>query len=544
MTGHDPLPWTRYDRPDTLVSIRQLLTADNAALPIRSDYQEHVAVAVLTDGTIAALRAAGANDAIVDHVLGLAREANHYVALYLEVPAVTLSALYSNRDGERFEAVPIETDRKREIRELFESAMKLSATDIHFYGHPSTAQVAFRIRRRIQVQREVRNEYYWELAKAIYLCSDSNQRSAEWTKDGGNETALSLVVNGRSLRVRYTHFQTGEGNIDVRLRLQYQAGGDKPWQLEDLGLPEEQLRMFRIMLDRPRGMVMLCGPIGTGKSTSLAAAMRYLAQSWGDEGLLHTLEDPIEQRLEAVRQSAVQNDPNQEVADGLWERALEYLKRSDAQVAMIGEIRGSRTAKLAQYISQMGMKLLFTLHTDTVWTACRRLISYGVEADVLYQRGFIGGIVRQQMLPALCPHCSVPWDQVRESAPAHIHDALLRKCPAEYDLMVNVRARGPGCDRCRGLGIERNVVIAEMLLPDDQILGMLREGKQSEAEDLWRDGKAGVLPGCQEITLMDHAMKLVFSGRLDPRSVEKYVDSFFDATAIKAAAAARLRVVQ
>lgn len=221
-------------------------------------------------------------------------------------------------------------------------------------------------------------------------------------------------------------------------------------RLEDLGMSSANLRRYRQMYGAANGLLLLTGPTGSGKTTSLYATLQELKQ----EGLnLVTVEDPVEYKLEGINQVAVNRKSGLDFATG-----LRALVRQDPDIIMVGEIRDRETAAMAVQAALTGHLVLSTLHTNSAVGAVARLLDMGVEPYLL--AAALRGVLAQRLVRRVCAHCAASYapspQELRFLAPAA--PALLR--------------RGEGCEHCRGTGFCGRLAVQE-LLPVDEYMGDL-----------------------------------------------------------------------
>jgi general secretion pathway protein E len=227
--------------------------------------------------------------------------------------------------------------------------------------------------------------------------------------------------------------------------------------LGELGMTEEQLEATRGFLARPNGLVLVTGPTGSGKTSSLYSALRTIASP---EVNVVTIEDPIEIILDALNQVAVQPKIGLGFAD-----ALRHVLRQDPDVVMIGEVRDEDTAQIAAQAALTGHLVLATLHTNDAPTAITRMLELGVDPFILSST--LVGVVAQRLVRLVCTECRVETfltpDQM--SMLGMDVDALAAAGQAPQ-LMV---AAGEGCVKCRGTGLLRRTGVFEVLVVDDKI---------------------------------------------------------------------------
>jgi general secretion pathway protein E len=299
------------------------------------------------------------------------------------------------------------------------------------------------------------------------------------------EGRIEKPRHGREIRV--STFPTLHGERAV-LRF---FGHDREFTtLDELGNPPQVTARIRDALVETSGAMLISGPAGSGKSTTLYACLRHLVTSTKGSRSIVSIEDPIEVPVEGVAQSQV------DLASGFdLKTGLRSLMRQDPEVIMVGEIRDRDTAEFAIQASLTGQLLLATFHSDTAASAITRLIEMGIE-PFLVRSGLIT-VVTQRLLRTLCGHCS------RESVD------LADLCGIEVD-----RARVPvGCDRCHGTGYHGRTMISEFLDARSEQIGkaILRKADSRELYRIAIDN--GMSP------LFMQARSLIRDGRTSPAEV-------------------------
>lgn len=226
------------------------------------------------------------------------------------------------------------------------------------------------------------------------------------------------------------------------------AGPGRLLRIEDLGLPTEVGEALSTFLDETSGAVILSGPAGSGKTTTIYACLRELVARSGGERSLATLEDPIESVVEGVAQSQVN------LAAGLTlESGLKALLRQDPEVIAIGEIRDRATAEIALQAALTGHLTLTTFHAGTACEVIGRLLDMGIEAYAI--RSGLRAVVAQRLVRRLCPECSAPSDRPED----------------RLGLPVAHTRAARGCEACANTGYQGRIVLAELLLPDQEAFG-------------------------------------------------------------------------
>ena len=257
---------------------------------------------------------------------------------------------------------------------------------------------------------------------------------------------IRAVVHGRKLDLRLSTLPTAQGEKAVMRILDTRTIQVK---LDDLGMDNDNLLMWKRHIDQPHGILLVTGPTGSGKTTTLYAS---LAQMDIQKLNISTVEDPVEYHLNGISQVQVHDKIGMSFA-----AALRSLLRQDPDVILVGEIRDAETARIAIRASLTGHLVLSTLHTNDAPSSITRLINIGVEPYLI--GAAVNATLAQRLVRRVCPHC-----KVEEKPPLQI---------VEHLTMHGINADhvwiGKGCDRCRNTGYLGRVGLYEMLLLDDML---------------------------------------------------------------------------
>ncbi|MFH1139336.1 MAG: type II secretion system ATPase GspE [Pseudomonadota bacterium] len=282
------------------------------------------------------------------------------------------------------------------------------------------------------------------------------------------------------------HFNVAERSIDVRVSVIPTSSGERVvlrlldkttalYGLEELGMGPDIFEPFKQLISRPHGIVLATGPTGSGKTTTLYAALSRLNSR--DRNII-TIEDPVEYLLPGVGQIHVNAKVGLDFA-----RGLRSVLRHDPDVIMIGEIRDLETAEIAIQSSLTGHLVFSTLHTNDAPSAVTRLVDMGIEAYLVSSA--VVGVLAQRLVRVLCPHCKVP-DQPSAAV-------LARAGLPENVLDGGSVFRGQGCDKCFQTGYRGRAGIYELLVVDEEVQRTL--AGTSEANEIRRAAvKAGMIP--------------------------------------------------
>lgn len=512
-----PATWRRISSAALLPHIARLLSTDQpgAALPTRKADQAHVALCRLEDGTNA-LFVVDAEHEAVSILEDRAFKAGLPVTARYQISADLLQTIYGAQV--KTTHITVRDDADEAWDELLARAVSMRATDLHFRASRNTADVEFRIDGLLECVDTLQIERQETLMRALHARHVG--RKDDWVRDRFVQAVATRTINGLQYRVRYQHLPNMLGTVDLRLRiLPLASEAAAATDFASIGFEPDQIKVVQAALSHPRGLFLLCGPMGSGKSTTLKIGLEYLVARYGGGQLIQTLEDPVEFQIVGVSQCPVDGDITDEEKDNRsWSEALAAVVRSDANTIMLGEIRNSATARASMHLTQTGHKILSTAHAISPFEAISRLMNLGWERDVLTAQGNISAILRQQLIPLLCPSCATPL-QV---------DALSREDRRGLENLLRddlgaLRTKGQGCDHCRGRGTVGRTALLEVLVPDRRINEHLVAGRRDVAEELWRARQAGIAHGLEHVTLLDHAATKLRRGQISALDVGTYV---------------------
>lgn len=279
----------------------------------------------------------------------------------------------------------------RMINALLTQAVRDGASDIHIEPFETYSLVRFRVDGTLRDVVRPKRALHAALVSRIKIMAALDIAEKRLPQDG----RITLRVGGRAIDVRVSTLPTGHGERVVLRLLEKDLS---KLTLENLGMSERTLKKFDELIHQPHGIILVTGPTGSGKTTTLYAAIRRMDHATTN---IMTVEDPIEYDLEGIGQTQVNPKIEMDFA-----RALRAILRQDPDVVMIGEIRDLETAQIAVQASLTGHLVLATLHTNDAASAVTRLIDMGIEPFLLSSS--LLGVLAQRLVRKLCPHCKQP----------------------------------------------------------------------------------------------------------------------------------------
>ena len=338
------------------------------------------------------------------------------------------------------------------LQSVFEDAIQVNASDIHVEPDEKEVRIRFRLDGVLRVQTTADRRIAGAMVSRIKLMAGLDISEKRMPQDG----RASVRVRDKSIDVRISTMPVQHGE-SVVLRLLNQLTGIL--DLDRLGMPKNMLERFRRLIHQPTGMVLVTGPTGSGKTTTLYGALKELNRP---EYKILTVEDPVEYRLPGINQ--VQVNPKIELT---FARVLRSMLRQDPDIILVGEMRDQETAEIGLRASMTGHMVLSTLHTNDAVSSALRLLDMGAEAYMV--AASLRGIVSQRLVRRVCESCSEPV----ELSPAM--KAIVRAEAGDKTDALQFR-RGRGCSHCNGSGYLGRVGVFEYLEMDDALVEAMHSG--------------------------------------------------------------------
>ena len=377
----------------------------------------------------------------------------------------------------------------RLISALLADSVERGSSDIHFEPEQSFLRIRYRIDGVLRQIRSLHKTYWPAMAVRIKVMSKMNIAETRAPQDG----RISLMLTGRAVDFRVSSQATTHGE-NIVLRILDRQKGIVP--LDGLGLEAGQLQLLKKMIARPEGIILVTGPTGSGKTTTLYSVLNHI----NNDGLnIMTLEDPVEYPMTLIRQTSINEAAKMDFGNG-----IRSLMRQDPDVILVGEIRDEDTATMAFRAAMTGHQVYSTLHTNSAAGAIPRLLDIGIVPDVL--AGNIIGIVAQRLVRRLCKHC-------KQAHQASAGECSMVGAPADRPPTLY---RAVGCDQCDYQGYRGRMAIIEILKMDgelDELIAHRATGRELQKSALTRgfrtladDGVRRVLDGS---TALDELMRVV-----------------------------------
>lgn len=379
----------------------------------------------------------------------------------------------------------------RLVDALLNDAVKRSASDIHFEPEQGFLRIRYRIDGVLRQIRSLHKNYWSAMVVRLKVISGMNIAETRAPQDG----RISLSLSGRPVDFRVSAQPTTHGE-NIVLRILDRQKGIVP--LEDLGLQEDELKMLRLMMARPEGIILVTGPTGSGKTTTLYSILNHV----NTEGVnIMTLEDPVEYPMAMIRQTSVNEVAKLDFASG-----IRSMMRQDPDVILVGEIRDQETAEMAFRAAMTGHQVYSTLHTNSAIGAIPRLQDLGVLPDIM--AGNIIGVVAQRLMRRVCMHCREPYRP---------DDELTLKILGVDPGWKGEIFRAAGCEECDNTGYRGRLAIMELFKMNgdmDELIARRATGREIR-EAARRTGFR---------TLAEDAVSRVLAGQTSLEEITRIVD--------------------
>jgi type IV pilus assembly protein PilB len=377
----------------------------------------------------------------------------------------------------------------RLVDAILTDAVHRGASDLHFEPENLFLRIRYRIDGKMVQIRSVHKDYWSAIVVRIKIMSGMNIAESRRPQDG----RINSEILGRKIDFRVSTQPTIYGeNIVMRILDEKQS----ILSLDKLGFSEHSIGLIKRMVQRPEGVIILTGPTGSGKTTTLYTVLNYINSI--DKNIM-TLEDPVEYHIPLIRQSNIRSDVGMDFASG-----IKALLRQDPDVILVGEIRDKDTAITAIQAAMTGHQVYSSLHTNDALGAIPRLMNIGVPSYLM--SGSLICVVAQRLARKLCSHCKTE----------HPLDAFEKRLLGPKYSHLSKIFKAQGCEKCSS-GYKGRVVICEVL-PFDREMDELVVSEASRKELLAHALKQGFIP------MIEDGVQKVVAGITDLKELMRVVD--------------------
>jgi type II secretion system protein E len=384
-------------------------------------------------------------------------------------------------DGSELSEMAQEASVVRLVNEILLEAIESRTSDVHIESQPSGLVIRYRIDGLLQTQPvppEI-NRFQSAIISRLKIMARLNIAEKRLPQDG----RIKLKVQGREIDIRVSIIPMihGEGLV-----MRILDKGAMKFDLQQIGMEPDTYAAFRKMIDLPHGIILVTGPTGSGKTTTLYSALLEINQP---DVKIITTEDPVEYQLEGINQIQVHSKIGLTFA-----HSLRSILRHDPDIVLVGEIRDLETAENAIQASLTGHLVFSTLHTNDAASAYTRLVDMGVEPFLVAST--VEAVMAQRLLRRLCPNCKRPLEPTKETAPEDF----------PWDQLPGKTVYGPtGCRECRNTGYRGRLGIYELLITTNEIRQLAHDRVSS-----WKIMETAIQHGM--ITLRQDGWRKVLNG--------------------------------
>jgi type II secretory ATPase GspE/PulE/Tfp pilus assembly ATPase PilB-like protein len=378
----------------------------------------------------------------------------------------------------------------RLVDAILADAVKREASDIHLEPEAGFLRVRYRIDGVLRQVMALHRDYWPGMVVRLKVMAKMNIAETRAPQDG----RISLTLAGRSIDFRVASQQTTHGENFV-LRVLDRRKGILP--LEKLNLERETMATMQVMMARPEGIILVTGPTGSGKTTTLYSMLNYR----NDESVnIMTLEDPVEYPMSMIRQTSLNEAAKLDFANG-----IRSMMRQDPDIILVGEIRDEETAEMALRAAMTGHQVFSTLHTNSALGAIPRLLDIGVKPHIM--AGNIIGIVAQRLVRRLCKHCKQAY------APDEVERQLLGIDSSKPVLLY----KEGGCESCNNFGFKGRLAVIEVLKLNRELDEMIASG--ASRKEMY---ECAVASGFRELS--EDGIRHVLAGSTSLAEISRVVD--------------------
>jgi general secretion pathway protein E len=413
------------------------------------------------------------------------------------------------RGGEALQAM------QHGVLDLIAEAAARRGSDIHVTVGRYEAQIRMRVDGVMENVRQVPAAWAAELCASAFNmadASDASYRNLDYQGARISEIRTPLPKGVQSIRLQFNPLPNGGRYLIARL-LYATSAADSGGDVNTLGYGWSHVEQINEMRRKPFGINVICGPTGSGKSTTLQRALTALMREKRNQINVITIEDPPEYVIEGAAQLPVTNAATDEERKEKFRAAIAASLRSDPDVIMIGEIRDAASSGLAFAAAMTGHQVWASLHANDAISILDRFLDQGVEVYKLSDHTLITGLIGQRLIRSVCPRCAIQYGDAKKRGLIEPHIAFECERVASGRL-DDVRVANPSPPKdcgCRA-GYKGRQVIAETIVPNLDFMKFVRKGEKEEAVAYWISELNG-------LTMLEHAGQKMVRGLCDPRDV-------------------------
>lgn len=402
------------------------------------------------------------------------------------------------------------SDQQRHLRDLVYEAVLQNVSDIHIQVRQSYTKIRMRQHGELRVYAEWSEKLGREIASVAFN-KETDHATSHFNPLIPQDASMPLKINGQDIRLRLASVPA-HGGFDMVMRI-LTTGKEKTSTLDKLGYTQEQINIIKMAMKLPFGAIIVAGPTGSGKTTTLASCMEMVEGSLK----LYSIEDPVEKVVESATQVPVNTEKENRSFASMGRAAL----RMDPDVIILGEMRDEDTAHVMIRASITGHLVLTTLHTNRATAIVTRLVDMGISPVLLSDSSVLRCLMCQRLVAKVCPHCAIPL----RTSPKHQQFMADWEAVLGKEVLDRAKARGAGCSDCNSSGVGGRMVVAEVIWVDEEGRQYIQKcdtlnWEKYLKENGWKDFR-------------DRAIDLIQLGICDPLDAEKVVGPINPATQSK-----------
>jgi type II secretory ATPase GspE/PulE/Tfp pilus assembly ATPase PilB-like protein len=406
-----------------------------------------------------------------------------------------------------------EVRMRREVLDLVAEMSKRRVSDIHVVVYEQSCLVRARVAGAMEYVAEWPPEYGHSFCAAAFTMADAADVNYQPYEYQGarvsNRKDLQLPEGVISLRLQFN--PTVYDGRAMIMRILHNTDDKTAGDVTALGFTPEQLEDFEFLRSKPYGINVVAGPTGHGKSTTLQRNIIAILKEYNYNLAFYTVEDPPEYPITGAVQMPVTNASTQEERAAQFTKAIAAAMRSNPDRMMIGEIRDAASAQLAFEAAMTGHQVWTSLHSNDAITIPFRLRDLHVEDYKLCDPTLMTGMISQRLVRKLCKSCCLPIEE------KELNYNLLARFEAAQIPTERLRKRNPqGCPKCGNTGYSSRTVVAEVIIPDNDFMDMVKKDRKQDAEQYW-------LTNLNGRNMMEHMVDRLRAGEVDPGDAERVV---------------------
>jgi type II secretory ATPase GspE/PulE/Tfp pilus assembly ATPase PilB-like protein len=399
------------------------------------------------------------------------------------------------------------SEQQRHLRELVYEAVRQNVSDIHIQVRAAYTKIRMRQHGELMVYAEWSEKLGREIASVAFN-KETDHATSHFNPLVPQDASMPLKIHGQDIRLRLASVPA-HGGFDMVMRI-LATGEGHTKTLEDLGYTPKQIDIIKMAMKLPFGAIIVAGPTGSGKTTTLASCMEMVEST----SKLYSIEDPVEKVVEEATQVPVNTEKSDRSFASMGRAAL----RMDPDVIILGEMRDEDTANVMVRASITGHLVLTTLHTNRATAIITRLVDMGISPVLLGDSSVLRCLMCQRLVAKVCDGCAIPLRTSEKHQPfIEGWEAVLGK-----EILDKARARGNGCAKCSRTSVGGRLVVAEVIWVDEEGRQFIQKSdtlgwEKYLKENGWTDFR-------------DRAIDLIQLGLCDPFDAEKVVGPINPAT--------------